>query len=287
MSIPVEIITPPSLADSGFYWREKSGVRVLVCRALEEKGFANGFSTRLGGVSAMPESDLNLSGFDDDSEENIFENRRRFLEVFDGNFTLSTVWQIHSDKIKVVHNLDSTKETNEKYDALISNISGVLAGVKTADCVPVLIGDEKTRAFAAIHAGWRGTAASIVTKTIDLLCVEFRTEARNLTAAIGPAAVCNYEVGSDVINAFGQNFPLLHERLFTPTREGHATVDLHRANREQLISAGVPSKNIFTVPFCTLEQTDLFFSYRKEKKLYGKTGRMLSVIGRVSAGSRD
>src|SRR4051794_28882511 len=70
------------LSENGFYWREANGVKILVCRALEEKGFVNGFSTRVGGVSDFPKESLNLSGFDIDSAENILENRRRFLNAF-------------------------------------------------------------------------------------------------------------------------------------------------------------------------------------------------------------
>ncbi|MDQ3063878.1 MAG: hypothetical protein M3R14_13610 [Acidobacteriota bacterium] len=76
--------TDKTLADSGFYWREKNGVKILVCRVLEEIGFVNGFSTRLGGVSPFPENSQNLSGLDIDLAENLAENRKRFLEVFGG-----------------------------------------------------------------------------------------------------------------------------------------------------------------------------------------------------------
>ncbi|HLA95355.1 MAG TPA: laccase domain-containing protein, partial [Pyrinomonadaceae bacterium] len=91
-----------TLAESGFYWRERGGVKVLVCRALEDAGFANGFSTRVGGVSAFPENSLNLAGFDEDLAGNIYENRRRFLNVFDGEFKLATAWQVHGDGVKTV-----------------------------------------------------------------------------------------------------------------------------------------------------------------------------------------
>jgi YfiH family protein len=291
MSIPIETITKPiqsskskvqsdeSLTENGFYWREKNGVKVLVCRRLEEKGFANGFSTRLGGVSSFPENDLNLAGFGEDSDENIFENRRRFLQIFDSSFQLATAWQVHGDRVKIVKNLAQAVEGSGKFDALVSNLPNVLVGVKTADCVPILIGDAKTGAFAAVHAGWRGTVLSIVKKSIEKMRAEFGTKAEDLTCAIGAAATCkNYEIGQDVLDAFQTNFPdSVH--LFTPTREHHALIDLHLANKEQLISVGVLPENIFVAPFCTINRTDLFFSYRKEKNLYGKTGRLLSVIG--------
>jgi YfiH family protein len=268
------------LSEKGFYWREKSGVKILVCRALEETGFVNGFSTRLGGVSAMPENDLNLSGFADDSEANIMENRRRFLSVFNERLTLATAWQVHGTEVKTVRSLTDAKDGNARFDALVSDMNNVLVGVKTADCVPVLIGDAKTKSFAAIHAGWRGTAQSIVTKAIEKMREVYGTNPSDLICAIGPAAVCNYEIGQDVMDAFSENFPANHAHLFAPTRDGHAFVDLHRANFEQLAANGVLRENIYAAPFCTLERTDLFFSYRKEKKLYGKTGRLLSVIGR-------
>lgn len=286
MSIPMETIinqaseiSVETLTDFGFYWRERNGVKVLVCRALEEKGFANGFSTRLGGVSPFPENDLNLAGFGEDTDGNILENRKRFLNVFEKDFLLSTVWQVHGDAVKTVGNLAEAKEGKDKFDAIVSNLENVLIGVKTADCVPVLIGDARTKSFAAIHAGWRGTVQSIVKKAIEKMRSEFGTKVEDLTCAVGAAATCeNYEIGQDVIDAFQENFPA-SKNIFTTTRSGHALVDLHLANREQLVSMGVLPENIFVAPFCTMERTDLFFSYRKEKKLYGKTGRLLSVIG--------
>ncbi len=268
------------LAEKGFYWRAQCGVKILVCRALEENGFTNGFSTRLGGVSPFPKDDLNLAGFDEDTDENIFENRKRFLRVFDNDYQLATTWQVHGDDVKVVKSAADVKDENAKFDALTSNLDHILVGVKTADCVPILIGDAKTKAFAAVHAGWRGTAFSIVGKAIEKMRQEFGTEAENLVCAIGAAATCkNYEIGRDVIDAFRQNFSK-SEHLFTPTRSNHALIDLLLANQEQLLAAQVLPENIYVAPFCTMERTDLFFSYRQEKKLYGKTGRLLSVIGR-------
>ncbi len=249
-------------------------------KALEEGGFVNGFSTRLGGVSPFPENDLNLAGFGEDSDENIAENRRRFLNAFSGDYRLTSVWQTHSDSIKTVRTEADVENTEEKHDGLVSNLDGILAGVKTADCVPVLIGDPHTGAFAAIHAGWRGTAESIVLKAILRMTLEFGTDPKNLICAIGPAAGCrNYEVGQDVIDAFEKNFST-SGNLFKATKPGHALIDLHTANFEQLAEAGVSVSNISTAPLCTMERIDLFFSYRVERPKYGKTGRLMSVIGK-------
>lgn len=228
----------------------------------------------------MPENDLNLAGFGEDSDENIAENRRRFLDVFDGDFKLTTVWQVHGDGVKKVADAESAENTDEKFDGMISDLPNLLLGVKTADCVPILIGDTKTKAFAAVHAGWRGTVESIVLKAIDKLKSEYETKPEDLICAIGPAAGCeNYEVGQDVIDAFSAKFST-GGKLFTETRKGHALIDLHFSNKEQILSFGVPPENIYTAPFCTMKRNDLFFSYRIENKNFGKTGRLMSLIGK-------
>ena len=255
---------------------------MLVNRALDDAGFVNGFSTRLGGMSDFPSGDLNLAGFNEDLAENIYENRRRFLNVFGAELQIAAVWQVHGDNIKTINTIEDIGDSEDHADAVISNITGVLAAAKTADCVPVLVGDPKTGAFAAIHAGWRGTVQSIVKKAVAKLSENYGSDPKDMIAAIGPAAGCgNYEIGEDVITAFAENFEG-SEKYFTATREGHALVDLHLANRDQLLSSGVSNDNIYTAPFCTMERPDLFFSYRLEKVKNGKTGRLMSVIGRRS-----
>lgn len=279
--MPVEMIMDDAetLTNSGFYWREHDGVKVHVCAPLEDAGFTNGFSTRLGGVSDFPKDSLNLAGFDEDSAENIYENRRRFLNAIGGDFKLATAWQVHGDRVKIVKNQIDLENNEERFDGLISQMSGVLVGVKTADCVPVLIGDPVNKCFAAVHAGWRGTVNSIVVRAVEKMQSEFGSVPKNMVAAIGPAAGCdNYEIGNDVIEAFANNFDG-SEKYFNPTRDGHALVDLHLANKDQLLSCGVPLTAIYTSPYCTMGRPDLFFSYRLEKKKYGKTGRLLSVVG--------
>lgn len=281
--MPVETIIDDNaiLTESGFYWRIRDGVQMLVCRELETAGFANGFSTRLGGVSPFPENDLNLAGFNEDRRENIYENRSRFLRLFDEPFRIAAVYQVHGDAIKHVANESDITDSDDRADAMISDLNGILLGIKTADCVPIIIGDRATGSFASIHAGWRGTAASIARKTIEQLGSKFGSRPENMIAAIGPAAcVRNYEIGDDVMTAFRDNFIHAGE-YFTHTRPGHALIDLEKANRDQLIAAGISDQNIFSAPFCTMERTDLFFSYRREKATNGKTGRLLTVIGRA------
>jgi YfiH family protein len=286
--MPTETITDSlnvELERAGFYWRVCAGVRALSCRALDDAGFASAFSTRAGGVSPFPKDDLNLAGFDEDAAENIYENRRRFLSLLEGDWTLAACWQVHGTRVRVVGaKVEPDPRTvgeEERCDALTTNLPRVLLGVKTADCVPVLLGDTQTGACAAVHAGWRGTSRSIVARALERMRDEYDTRPRDIIAAIGPAALsCCYEVGAEVVEIFKTNFPMDADALFVPTRDGHALIDLHEANRRQLISAGVRAENIHAAPLCTMCRTDLFFSYRREKKLHGRTGRLLGVVGR-------
>src|SRR5919199_782218 len=180
MSIPTEIITDETeLARAGFLWRAEGTVTALICAPLEEAGFANAFSTRLGGVSPMPQDSLNLAGFTDDAAENIYENRRRFLKLFPGEWTLAACWQTHSADVRTVETAEDARPPeaslgeNVYCDALTTDTPRILLGVKTADCVPVFLGDTRKRACPAIHAGWRGTLSLIVRHTLERMTEKY------------------------------------------------------------------------------------------------------------------
>lgn len=285
--MPMEmIINDEALEQAGFCWRKLEGVQALVCTPLEETGFANAFSTRLGGTSPMPENALNLAGFNEDTAENILENRRRFLKLFTGEWALAGCWQVHGSDVRLINNRAEAMPAEDAggdtiyCDAIVSDARGVLAGVKTADCVPILIGDPNTGAFAAVHAGWRGTLAEVATNALKRMTREYKTKPQDVRVAIGPAAgACCYEVGTDVSDAFKGSFP--NQDLFTETRADHGCIDLLKANRAQLISSGVDPERISIAPLCTMCRTDLFFSYRREKNVQGKVGRLMSVIGKA------
>ena len=194
---------------------------------------------------------------------------------------------MHGTDVRVIRDAEEAKPPEDAQgdtiycDAVVSNAEKVLAAVKTADCVPILIGDPKTGSFAAVHAGWRGTYAGIVLYALDRLTREYNAQPEDCRIAIGPAAAsCCYEVGSEVIDGFKERFPGADD-LFKPTREGHARIDLLKANRDQLLAAGVAAEGIHSAPLCTMCRTDLFFSYRREKQALGKVGRLMAVIGRT------
>jgi len=188
---------------------------------------------------------------------------RHASDWFDSS-RLAHLKQIHSDVVAVA----SAPGHLGEGDALITNAPGVLVGIRTADCIPVLLADPVHLAVAAIHAGWRGTAANIVAATLRAMTREFGTKPGDVVAAIGPGiGACCYEVSGDVAAQFTEWFPE------DAGREGKRHLDLIEANRRQLASAGVHA--IDSLSICT--KCDLNFeSFRREGEA---AGRMYSVIG--------
>jgi polyphenol oxidase len=285
--------------------RELSALRWLV----------HGFSTRVGGFSrAYGKGSLNLGFTKDDSRRAVERNRTAFQRQLlrssarpDSRGRLSPhgprVWplvtlrQIHSD---IIHCIDSIPDEPLVGDGLITNTPGLLLAIQTADCLPVILVDAERRAVGVFHAGWRGTVQRIVEKGVGEMFRCFGARARDLKAMIGPGIHgCCYEVGEELRPKFESQFEyasgLFHEvKESDPVREkypllfltarapGHGELppklflDLVKANRGQLLAAGVRAKNIESSPLCTNCHPELLFSYRAEK---GQTGRMMSVVG--------
>jgi len=270
---------------NNFQLREQNNITYLVCEPLEQAGFIHAFSTRKGGVSPLPAEALNLGYFKGDAPENVAENRARFLSAIGSNgMKIVTGKQIHSADVNRIGSFeDALSKTLRIGDALITDAPGVLIGVQTADCVPVLIADVKLRAVAAVHAGWRGSLARITEKTIARMQTEFGTQPEDCLVAIGPSAsACCYEVGEEVVEQFRSEFVYAESVVSNHKPGGKAHLDLQVCNARQLASAGVPQSNIFTSSLCTMCRNDLFFSYRLERgrefSVKG-VGRLLSVIG--------
>ena len=186
--------------------------------------------------------------------------------------------QIHSDKVVNANDLRSAQtEEQREGDAMISDLRGRSIGVRTADCVPILLLDSKHHAVAAIHAGWRGSAAELTTHTLGALEEAFGTATGDVYAAIGPSIrVCCYEVGAEVARKFAAQFPEWGEEEMTHL---HMKLDLPEANRRQLVKCGVPADQIFDCGLCTVCQAEQFFSYRREPE---NPGRMISAVARLA-----
>jgi YfiH family protein len=273
------------MPDQAFVFRRSGDVAVLVCRPLEAAGFRHGFSTRPGGVSPLPAQALNLGYFAGDSPENVTENRRRFLAVLgETKDRLHTLRQVHGDTVQLLDTVSEATAEPMEGDAWIGQEPGRWAAVYTADCQAVLLGCPRTGAFAAVHAGWRGTLARIVAKTVVRLRETYGVRPEDLHVALGPAAsVAHYEVGEEVVEAFQQAFPSEAAAWFQrPSPGGKLHLDIPQANRWQLMEAGVRSDRIHASGWCTMTRPDLFFSYRRERQR-GPVGRLIATIGRAGS----
>ncbi len=187
---------------------------------------------------------------------------------------IATVNQVHGENIVKVTELNIWDIRNVHADAMITDVPGIVVGVETADCVPVLLFDPVRPAVAAVHAGWRSTVKKIVQKAVHRMYEEFRSEPSRMIAAIGPAIgpEC-YEVDELVMEPVREAFAFWQD-VSSPRENDHWSFDLVQANRLELLQIGLDAKNIHVQGMCTSCRKDLFYSYRGE----GRTGRMLSAI---------
>lgn len=183
-----------------------------------------------------------------------------------------TLKQIHSS---AVVNANVLRGGEREGDALITDCTGKSIGVRTADCVPMLVLDCHNRAIAAVHAGWRGTAEEIAARAVERMHTEFQTDPGDLFIAIGPCIrACCYEVGAEVAARFAAQFPEWAAED-AQTRK----IDLPAANRRQLEAAGVGPDRIYDCCLCTACESAQFFSYRREPS---NPGRMIAAIERLA-----
>jgi YfiH family protein len=265
-----------------------------------------GFSTRRGGLSRAycaedAPGELNLGLTEADDRQTVTRNRQLLAEAITGDpaTPLVTLRQIHSSILHLTAG-DSARDRTCKGDGLMTNHPGLLLGILTADCIPVLVADRKRRAVAAFHAGWRGTVKRIVETGVGRMRLEFGSRPEDLIAAIGPGiGPCCYSVSEEVLSGFDSQFAYARElfcevydsdpvrmkypMLFLTQRApGHSSIgpslhlNLIEANRRQLLAAGLKPRSIKIVGGCTNCQPELFFSHRASQ---GHAGRMLSVIG--------
>ena len=234
-------------------------------------------TTRIGGCSTDNYSTLNLGFNSGDLPQHVISNRLSLCSALEQNpEKLIFPKQTHSSTVKTITSdffaLD--QETRKSYlnntDALITRLNGVCISIKTADCVPILLFDPDQKVVAAIHAGWRGTAQKIVSKTIYAMAEEFGSKPGDIRAGIGPSISPEvYEVGEEVWRQFDSQFCSANGR---PDKR---LLDLWKANYSQLVTAGVPDNQIEIAKICTLSDPVHFFSARRDG---ANTGRMATGI---------
>jgi YfiH family protein len=198
---------------------------------------------------------------------------------------LLRIRQVHGRTVRVVQRGERPAPgPPPDADAIVSNTPGQVLAVQVADCVPLLLVDPRTGAVAAVHAGWRGSAARITPAVIDTLAQEYGARPADLVVAIGPSiGACCYEVGPDLIDVFRAAGAASEQlaRWFTRTEAGSLRLDLWAVNRDQLVESAVLPARIHLARLCTQTHATVFDSYRAEG---ANAGRMAALI-RVPAAS--
>jgi len=227
-------------------------LRATTIAALEAiPGLVHGFEERLG-----------PSGWE--ARE---AGRRRVTTALAGSGRLFLLHQVHGTALHV-----APWEGHPEGDVGVAVAPGLLVGVETADCLPVLLVDPVRRAAAAVHAGWRGTAAGVARRCVEAL-VAGGSRVVDLVAGLGPGiGVCCYEVGEELREAFGPG----GNAFFRPGPRGRAHLDVRGANVTQLEEAGLPPSRIHHVAHCTFCEADRYHSFRRDGK---GAGRMINYVG--------
>ncbi len=248
---------------------------------LDREGFHHAFFTRKGGVSPAPWSSLNFAASTGDSLDHVRGN----LEIAGAELRAEPeriyfLSQVHGTAVHVLEgDEDRTEVILHQGDATLSKAPQVVCGVRSADCATLLLGDLRTGAVSAVHAGWRGTVRGVVESAIVAMR-ELTGQDVEIVAAIGPhIEVCCFEVGDDVAaelalsSRLGERAVRRGKNASGETQKAH--VDLRAILEDNLVALGVRRERIDHVRGCTLCDTETFFSYRREGQM---SGRMLSAI---------
>ena len=237
----------------------------IIPHSLPSQRILSGFTTRRGGVSSAPYDSLNLGTSTSDDPSSVRENYAllyRHLGI-DGKNT-AFMRQIHSASVITV----SEAGVYDSVDGMLTNVPGLLLGVKTADCVPVLLYDPYSLAVGVVHCGWRSLVSKILENTLSLMEHEWNTKTEEVIFILGPSAgPCCYEVGEEVA-ARMRDSSLLN-------RSGKVYADLHAEIISRLDENGVNKANIESIRNCTVCNPSLFYSHRRDGIV---SGRMAGYI---------
>jgi hypothetical protein len=245
----------------------------LFAEHLHRAGVPHAFTTRRGGVSRGAFASLNLGRGVADDPAAVARNRDAVVRAL-GFHPRAQVEasQVHGPVVAVVTATDAGRRV-EGADGMITGDAGLVLAVHAADCVPILLADPRTRTVAAVHAGWKGTAAGVAVEAVRVMVDRFGTRPETVLAAIGPSiGPCHYEVDEPVVERLSV-WPWWRE-VALPNPRGRWQLDLRAANRRQLTDVGVLPEHIEVLDLCTYCRADLFFSHRRDRI----TGRMSGMI---------
>jgi polyphenol oxidase len=250
-------------------------VPYLASGLLARAGFTHAFFTRQGGVSEGPFATLNLSPMVGDRPEQVRENLDRAARTLGLRPEhLYVAAQPHDRGVILLHGAEAADAVaRTAADAIVSSAAGVGCGVRSADCVPILLADPETGRVAAVHAGWRGLVRHVIGSATERMC-ELGSRRGALLAAVGPHIGPEaFEVGEDVANEIASASSA--QGVVERRASGKAWVSLARVVRAQLASAGLEEARIEQLPGCTYRDASRFFSYRRDGQ---RSGRMLALI---------
>lgn len=252
----------------------------LLISELIPSTFSHGFTTRMGGVSRAPYDSLNLGYKFGDERQDVHENRKRVLGISGGR-AMHFVSQVHGASVVHVRAGDlASVSPRPEADGLVTDCPEEILAVFAADCVPVLIADAHLGVCAAVHAGWRGVALSVVPTAMMQLQSLFGSAPADLRVVMGPAiGACCFEVGPEVVEAIAPTVsPANFRGAVLPGPGGKRFVDLKAVLRAQLLEKGVAAGAIDLDTPCTkCDPSKRFFSYRRDA---GQTGQHIGFIGR-------
>lgn len=244
------------------------------------RGIPHGFMTKWGGVSQGEVAGLQCGFGAGDDDSHVRENRRIASDMVLPGATLVTPYQVHSAKAAIVTE-PWAWEDRPQVDAVVTDRPGLLLGIVTADCAPVLLADRDAGIVAAAHAGWRGAHGGVIEATVEAM-VSLGAQPSRIAAAIGPCiAQESYEVG----DSFRENFPLDADAgFFEPGREGHWQFDLEGYVAKRLRGAGVPLPHAVSQDTYSARREDdgafEYYSYRRATHRHeANYGRQISLIG--------
>lgn len=237
---------------------------------------AHGFLGRRGGVSTGIVAGLNVGTGSRDDPDAIAENRRRAIDSVMPGARLATVYQVHSNEARYVAE-PWPHEERPKADAMVTDQPGLLLGILTADCAPVLLADTEAGVVGAAHAGWRGALSGVTDSAIAAM-EEIGADRGRIAAAVGPCiALPSYEVDAAFRTRFLDS-DAANERFFITAASGGLHFDLPAYVRHRLIGAGIDE--VETIHLDTYSNADRFFSFRRATHLREPDyGRQLSLIG--------
>jgi YfiH family protein len=254
---------------------QTGSIKYFKFSSLEGLGVYHAVFTRHGGLSPYPWKSLNFGASVGDDVERVKKNREKALLALGIDPTnVYDTYQVHSVEIVTTDKALPRGEPHKKADGIVTNTPRLTLMMRFADCVPVLFVDPVARAIGIVHAGWLGTVNKIVAKAVSVMVEMFKTDPRNIVAAIGPSiGPDHYPVGIEVVEKVRSSFGEKAQQMIS-YKNRDTYLDLWKANQVVLDEMGVI--NVEIAGICTHCHVDDWYSHRCE---HGKTGRFGIILG--------